>query len=190
VSIRAIASSKEASNLVLADGEIGVDTATGLFRIGDGTSAWSALTPVSPSGASGSTERNIYYSNNQTFNSTGADMPWSPDNGPNMTAGLLDLTDPTQPIVVEAGVYTFSIWLESEDGVAGEFMWCEFDADLDNDDPIVFMSGPMTAGLNHGSIATALTFYMPAGAVLDMFVKHSSGSNRTFKGRMNVQRLS
>lgn len=156
----------------------------------DDTDAAHPVVSAVPSGASGSTERNIYYANNQTFAANG-DLSWTADDGPNMTTGLLDLTDPTQPVVVAAGVYTFSIWLESENGQAGEFMWCEFDADLNGDDPIVFISGPMgPAGTALASISTALTFYMPAGAVLDMFIKHSASANRTFKGRMNVQRLS
>lgn len=56
---RGTAAAWTASNLVLTAGEMGVETDTGKFKVGDGTTAWNSLSyssgPTGPTGPTGST---------------------------------------------------------------------------------------------------------------------------------------
>jgi len=86
---RGTAAAWTASNLVLTAGEMGVETDTGKFKVGDGTTAWNSLSyssgPTGPTGPIGPT------------GPTGSTGPTGPTGAASTVTGPTGSTGPTGP---------------------------------------------------------------------------------------------
>ena len=63
---RGTASAWTAANPILADGEIGIESDTDLFKIGDGSTAWASLSYGGIQGVSGTNGTNAVSDSDQT----------------------------------------------------------------------------------------------------------------------------
>jgi hypothetical protein len=106
---------------------------------------------------------------------------------------LLDLTAPTAPTVVTAGVYSVAtvFFALSELTAAGSFV-AALDLDLNGEDPQVVATSPgQIAGRGGLYVALANTWYLPAAAVLQARVTNLDGvASRNFRIDAFLQRIS
>lgn len=94
------------STQVLAAGEIGLDTTTGKFKIGDGSTAWSALA-YSPTGLTYSSGNNAVVDRSGNLASAGIGIPYQ--SAANTTTILTTATgDNGKSVVIAGGVPTLS----------------------------------------------------------------------------------
>lgn len=98
---------------------------------------------------------------------------------------LLDLTDPANPVVVAAGIYVVSAEFKfGNDRQAGKSYYCEIDMDANADDANVATNqslDPVNSSLGATDIQAALsiTYYVPAGGVINAAVQHNRTSDAT-----------
>lgn len=91
---------------------------------------------------------------------------------------LLDLTDPANPAVITAGVYAVTIRVGNFGLTVGGTFFAEFDLDLNGEDPeVIPTSPPSVAGQTHPTIVASMTYYIPAGGVINVTVGNNDGAN-------------
>lgn len=115
-------------------------------------------------------------------------LTWGNQNG----GDALDLSDPQNPVIIEAGVYCISTAIFCLASV-GKLAFYELDLDAFGVDPLLTTLIDIGSGIGgnpgqpNGTLS--LTFYVPAGGVLQAGVKHNVGSNHTFQFFAFVQRV-
>lgn len=118
-------------------------------------------------------------------------LPWNKQSGDD----LLDLTDPTAPTILVAGVYAFNIAANgSAPGpYAVDWFWFGLDTDANADDAYQDNFAPLNPDVApnpNPQCSQSLVYYMPAGALLQANVRHSNPDPIDFKIQGSIQRLS
>jgi hypothetical protein len=119
-------------------------------------------------------------------NNANANIAWELTSG----SSLLDLTTPDAPTVVTAGVYAVTVFTSTTAAMTANGRYeMAFDLDRDGDDPQLVL----IPGATSGPVRTtaALTYYCPAGAVLQVNIANKDGvASRDFTFIGVIQRLS
>jgi hypothetical protein len=90
---------------------------------------------------------------------------------------LLDVTDPTTPLVVEGGVYAISVQvIPADDLTIGANYRLRVDLDNNGEDGLAIAdSSPATADQRRPRLVVSLTYYVPAGGVLQAVLTNMDG---------------
>lgn len=118
-----------------------------------------------------------------------ADLPWSLSSGDS----LLDLTTPTDPVIITSGIYAVTVDVQGIALTTGGTFAVKLLLDGGGDNASVFASSPpSTTGFGvNPEVSIAMTYYIPAGGRLQVNVENRDGvSDRDFS--MNnaiVQRI-
>jgi hypothetical protein len=105
---------------------------------------------------------------------------------------LLDLSDPSGPLFIAAGVYAVTIGVRPSNAVSpgGSFEF-EFLLDVNGESPVIGQSGTPAQPSSAGQISASMTYYCPAGAELRIIAyNNDGGQSLDFSAYGNVQRLS
>jgi hypothetical protein len=133
----------------------------------------------------------VYDSGSTVICPTGVRTPleWGYGSG----AQLLDLSVPTQPAVITAGLYAVTAEFQRSGGttLATDAVTIELDIDTGGSFGYVFKSMSLLAvdGASNQDTLT-LSWYAPAGAVIQATVEHNIGSDRILTLIAAVQNLS
>lgn len=113
-------------------------------------------------------------------------LEWAP------LPGVLDTSTPTDPTVVEAGLYHLVVQLVfPTGGAAGKAAQVEID--LSDDFTIVpsFSIDPSTlyAGTSRPQVVASVCWFIPAGGILRVQVRHNAGVNLNIGNEVFLQRI-
>lgn len=180
------------ANPTLAEGEVGLELDTGKFKFGDGATAWEDLAYIGGSPPNGF----LYFPFTNAVevpDRTETFLTWDGDNIAG-DSGLLDLTDPTVPIVVEAGVYAASvnIFPVSAFSPGSTYQLELVFADLAASGPVILVDcAPATVDKTGPLTAASLTWWLPAGGTIKVVIANMSDlSAQSFGMTAVVQRIS
>lgn len=199
------------ADAVLAAGAIGQESDTGRVKIGDGSTAWTDLdyfvgddrleqlvglataaeAIAASSGGGAAAFRNTYTGTAAgVADHTFTRLPFSAAQDDSGT-GVLDLTDPTQPLTLTAGIYAVTATVRAL-GAPAAGTTCSIEIDFDEegvDWPSASTTAPLDGASGRYASITAI-YYMPAGAVLQVGVVHDDDSQTlSFELTASVQRI-
>ena len=149
----------------------------GLFEKADGT-VWlrnpdGSETQVGSGGSQPAGELlnggNVAIANNASANLTFGNHNSGPD--------LLDLTDPANPTVIAAGIYSVSVSISPNDAMTdGGIFSASLTLDANNAEATAIGSSPAAVTANLlPSLSLSLTYYIPAGGVIAVNVGNGDG---------------
>lgn len=151
-----------------------------------------SVTAIVAAGAGGVTTREQFFtsgSGQSIPNNSNTVMVW------NKTAGtsLFDLTTPSSPTAIEAGIYAISVAIETND-YTNPFNFgatLQMDVGVENATVSLTTLVPSYASVpfNLVSSTLALTYYLAAGAEVQATMLHDIGVSADFFLRATVQRL-
>lgn len=111
-------------------------------------------------------------------------LPWTQGSGD----ALLDLTDPSNPTIVAAGVYALSAVFTGIDLTAGASFYSELDLDSSGEDAEAYAVSPAAAGAAT-TMALACVYYIPTGGVVQASVENHDSVARSFQHYAVLQRI-
>lgn len=162
-------------------GHIAVDPSTGDTYVGIGTTSadWK---PTGGGGGSQPVTRAQYGGDSVTIaNGEQGLLKWSPYFGNDGETPLLDLTDPLNPTILEAGVYAITVVPTIANGgsftVGGTFN-AALALDLEGDDTAGYSAYSIPATEDNEqaiNLPMQATYYLAAGAVLNLTVNNNDG---------------
>jgi hypothetical protein len=118
-------------------------------------------------------------------------MSWGASSGPDL---LFDLTDPTQPVALESGVYAITVNADAVDALSADVVFIlGLDVDIEGDTAeVAVISAAATSFVSRPRAALSMTYYVPAGHSVRVFVTNiDPGGDKNFKIEdVVVQRLS
>lgn len=115
-----------------------------------------------------------------------ANLTWDNSNGPDV---LLDISTPAAPTVVVAGTYAVTVSVLGSAVPQGKAFYAYLALDATGEDPVVTSQMVQPANAFDSSFLLALTYYIPAGGVIQVNVQ-SEDSGVYAIGAAVVQRLS
>ena len=179
---------RDESGEVRLEGTIGAPGATAsnvLTADGAGGSSWA------PAGGSSPTARAQYSGLGVSINDgASANLTWD-----TLAVGtaLLDLTDPANPTVLTAGNYAVSVIFRPSDAMtAGGYYRADLELDEVNDDATLLQDSPAaTAANTEPEQSLSLTYYIPAGGLINAIVHNHDGASTIHFGLFGIiQKLS
>lgn len=91
---------------------------------------------------------------------------------------LLDLTDPANPVAVADGIYAVTVEVNAAAITVGGFYTVTLALDTAGDDANVTVSSPpSTAAFGTPIVSVSLTYFIPAGGVLNVTVDSEDGAS-------------
>lgn len=152
---------------------------------------WNEDTQQWEPGASGTssavTERAEYRALEQAMPLSNGQFAWTQVPGDAEHTALLDLTDPANPTIITAGVYAFTVYARPNATSPGKFASLQLSLD---DTGFGWLTGD-TAPLDvRGYVNTAMTVWLPAGAVVTTYFFQDDVADAEFIALMAVQRIS
>lgn len=115
-------------------------------------------------------------------------MSWSPVAMHAHGRPLLDFTDPASPVVLIAGLYSVTLWVQWLDDNPGKTGRIDFEIDSNGDD--LTIENSVGLGNFAGQFATqtmSATWYLPAGAGIFAGVSHDVGAATAVVSRLGIQ---
>jgi len=105
-------------------------------------------------------------------NGFNADLPWAYLQGD----VLLDLSTPTLPTVIEAGIYAVTLGVQGSALTVGGIYQVIFWMDQTGDSAMVVASSPPSVTADPDpEVTVAMTYYVPAGGILEVAVVNGDG---------------
>ncbi len=151
-------------------------TVTGTPSAGQVITATSATAAHWAAGGGGgvTTREQLHAAGNVTIaNGANGVLTWAKSTG----SDLVDLTDPTAPAIVTAGVYAVGIQVAPAGAITtgGSFI-AKLELDANGEDPeIDVTSAAATAAVNQPRVGNWLTYYIPAAGVIVVTVANLDG---------------